>query len=74
MAHNVYSIAPSKKMKWQDMPIMFPTKIEYPEHEDKLGWARCLIWGLVFEAAFSIAALAAWLTWLSICHGFGTAD
>jgi hypothetical protein len=66
MAHNVYSIVSSRKMKWQDTPIVFPTKVEYPEHEDRLGCARCLVWGLVFEAVLSIVAVAAWLTWHSI--------
>jgi hypothetical protein len=66
MAHNVYSIVSSRKMKWQHTPIVLPTKVEYAEPEDRLGCARCVVWGLIFEAAFCIAALAAWLTWRSI--------
>lgn len=66
MAHNVYSIVSSRKMKWQDAPIVFPTEVEYSEHEDRLGCARCLVWGLIFEAVFCIVAVSAWLTWLSI--------
>jgi hypothetical protein len=61
MTHNVHSIEWSRKT-----PIMFPTKVEYPEHEDKLGCARCLVWGVIFEAVFCIAAIGAWLTWVSI--------
>jgi hypothetical protein len=53
-------------MKWQDAPIVFPTEVEYSEHEDRLGCARCLVWGLIFEAVFCIVAVSAWLTWLSI--------
>ena len=66
MAHNVYSIVSPRKMKWQDTPIVLPIKVEYPEHEDKLGCARCLVWGIIFEAVLCIAAIAAWLTWLRI--------
>jgi hypothetical protein len=67
MAHNVYSIASSRKMKWQASPIVFPTKVEYPEPEDKLGCVRCLVWGAVFEALFCVAALAAWLSIHLLC-------
>jgi hypothetical protein len=49
MAHNVHSIVSSSKMKWQHMPIVLPTKVEYPEPENRLGCARCLVWGLVFK-------------------------
>jgi hypothetical protein len=66
MPHNIYSIASSRKMKWQDTLIVLPAKVEYPEHEDGLGCARGLVWGLIFEAVLCIVAIAAWLTWHSI--------
>jgi hypothetical protein len=53
MTHNVYSIEWSRKM-----PIVFPKA----EHEDKLCCARCLVWGVIFEAVFCIAAIVAWLS------------
>jgi hypothetical protein len=61
MAHNVYSIVSSRKMKWQDTPIAFQTRVKCTEHEDKLRCVRYLVWGLIFEVLFCIAALAAWL-------------
>jgi hypothetical protein len=54
MAHNAHSIEWSRKT-----PIVFPTK---PEHEDKLGCVRGLVWGVIFEAVFSIAAIVVWLS------------
>jgi hypothetical protein len=53
-------------MKWQNTPIVSPTKLEYPEHEDELGCARCLVWGIIFDAVFCIAAMAVWLAWFSV--------
>jgi hypothetical protein len=66
MAHNVYSIVSSRKMKWQDKPVVFPAKFKYPRYGDKLGCPRCLVWGVIFEGVFCIVAVSAWLTWLSI--------
>ncbi len=62
MAHNVYSIVSSRKMKWLGTPSVFPPKVEYFEHEDNLGCVRCLVWAVILEAVFSILAIGVWLS------------
>jgi hypothetical protein len=46
--------------------IVFPTQFPDLERETKLGCARCLLWGLMFEGAICIALILVWILWLSI--------
>jgi hypothetical protein len=46
--------------------IVFPTQFADFERDDRLGFARCLLWGLMFEAAICIALILVWILWFSI--------
>jgi hypothetical protein len=46
--------------------IVFPTQFADFEREDRLGCARCLLWGLIFEVAICIALILVWILWFSI--------
>jgi hypothetical protein len=37
-----------------------PEDVANIEHESHFGYARCLVWGLVFEAVMVIAGLLCW--------------
>ena len=46
--------------------IAFPTELLDSRHQDKLGCARCLVWGFFFEGAICAALVGGWSLWLSI--------
>jgi hypothetical protein len=46
--------------------MVFPIELIDPRHEDKLGFARCLVWGFLFEGAICVALVGGWSLWLSV--------
>jgi hypothetical protein len=46
--------------------IVFPIEFVDFQRMHRLGCARCLVWGIVFEGAISIAVVVGWCLWVSI--------
>ena len=67
MTHSTDSIGRAQE-KWlgERSLIVFPTQFADFEREDRLGCARCLLWGLMFEVAICIALILVWTLWFSI--------
>lgn len=62
MKHNVDLIERSGKPVRRAWPTAYPTKVEDTMREDGLRFARCIVWGALFEAGISIAAIVVWLS------------
>jgi hypothetical protein len=67
MTHITDSIGRGQE-KWlgERSLIVFPTQFADFEREDRLGCARCLLWGLMFEAAICIALMLGFILYFSI--------
>jgi hypothetical protein len=61
MTHNTGSIGRGQQ-EWlgKRSKVAFPTELLDSRHKDKLGCARGLVWGFVFEGAICIAAVVGW--------------
>jgi hypothetical protein len=70
MTDNTCSIgARPARVAWQEVTngvLVFPTELIDSRHEDKLGCARCLVWGFLFEGAICAALVVGWSLWLSV--------
>jgi hypothetical protein len=67
MTYNIDSIGRGQE-KWlgERSLIVFPTQFADFERVDRLGCARCLLWGLMFEVAICIALILGCILWFSI--------
>jgi hypothetical protein len=67
MTHITDSIGRGQE-KWlgERSLIVFPTQFADFEREARLGCARCLLWGLMFEVSICIALILGWILWSSI--------